>query len=56
VGKIFRDRIMHETFVITRTAEEIKPFKALLNTIGANPCVFNSFEIMNYMKTCNIFQ
>lgn len=56
VNKIFRDRPMNETFVVTRTPEESAPFKTLLNTMGANPCMFNCFEMLNNFKMLNLFQ
>lgn len=56
VNKIFRDRPMSETFVVARSEEEIKPLKVILNTMGANPCMFNCFEMLNNFKMLNLFQ
>jgi len=56
VNKIFRDRPVCETFVIARTADEVAPFKALLNSVGGNPCVFNCFEILSNLKMLNLMR
>lgn len=54
VNKIFRDRPVNETFVVTRTNEEKNPIKTVLNSMGANPCVFNCFEMLNNFKMLNL--
>jgi len=54
INKIFRDRPVNETFIISRN--ESMKYDEIADMIGSSPCPFSCFEIINNFKMLNLFQ